>query len=261
MRLAKYLSFLQFALTFFEMKLLFTMGCLCFCVTTLSAELRNFESADGSKTFSAELIGYDSKTKMVTVILQRKTQNFSIDLLSEDDQKYVIETGKQLAVINNIVITIKEFSENSEKKTSERVEDRVTPSGYVISLNNRSAQDFKKLEVKYTIYYAVQGYIEPDRKVETLTGDLTYDLASNKSKELNTKTVNIVNGKMEPLIENVRRRDQDGKYYMESVVKEPGGRRKDLLQGCAVELLIDGKVVKTITEGKTAEKEPDKKED
>lgn len=243
------------------MKLLFIIGCLCFCVTTLSAELHNFKSADGSKTFSAELIGYDPKTKMVTVILQRNTQNFSIDLLSEDDQKYVIEKGKQLAAIKNILITTKKFRGNSEKKTSGRVEDRVAPSGYVISLNNRSAYDFKNLEVRYTIYYAVQSYINSDRKVETLTGELTYDLASNRSKELNTKTVDIVNGKMEPLIENVRRRDQDGKHYMESVIKEPGGRRKDLLLGCAVELLIDGEVVKTVTEGKTEEKEPDKKED
>jgi hypothetical protein len=187
--------------------------------------------------------------------------NFSIDLLSEADQKYVIEQGKLLAVFKNIEISLKEFREESEKKTSERIEYRVAPCGYVITLNNRSAQDFKKLEVKYTIYYAVQGYLDADRKVETSTGELTCDLASNKSQELKTNSVDIVSGKMEPLIENVRRRNKDGNYYMESVVKEPGGRRTDLLQGCAVELWVDGKFVKTITDGKTEEKEPDKKEE
>lgn len=243
------------------MKLLFTIGCLCFCITPLNAGLHNFKSADGSKSFSGELIEYDPTTKTVTVISQRNTKNFSIDLISEADQKYVIEQGKLLAVFKNIEISLKEFREESVKKTSERVEDRTAPSGYVITLNNRSTQDFKKFEVKYTIYYAVQGYLEEDRKVETSTGELTCDLASNKSQELKTKTVDIVSGKMEPLIENVRRRDKDGNNYMETVVKEPGGRRTDLLQGCAVELWMDGKVVKTITEGKKEEKEPDEKED
>ena len=243
------------------MKLLFTIGCLCFCAARLSAESHNFKSADGSKSFSGELIEYDPKTKTVTVISQRKTMNFSIDLLGEADQKYVIEQGKLLAVFKNIEISLKDFREESVKKTSERVEDRTAPCGYVITLNNRSTQDFKNVVVKYTIYYAVQGYLEADRKVETATGELACDLASNKSQELKTKTVDIVSGKMEPLIENVRRRDKDGNHYMESVVKEPGGRRMDLLQGCAVELWMDGKVVKTISEGKTEEKDPDEKED
>lgn len=243
------------------MKPLFTLGCLCFCVATLSAELHDFKSADGSKSFSGELIEYDPATKTVTVISQRSTKSFSIDLLSEADQKYVIEQGKLLAVFKNIEISLKEFRNDSEKRTSERIEDRVAPCGYVITLNNRSPQDFKGLVVKYTIYYGVQGYLEVDRKIETSAGELTCDLASNRSQELQTKTVDIVSGKMEPLIENVRRRDRDGNYYMEPVVKEPGGRRTDLLQGCAVEIWMDGKVVKTITEGKTEEKDPDKKED
>lgn len=243
------------------MNALIPLGCLCLGVATLSAELHDFKSADGSKSFSGELIAYDAATKTVTVNSQRSTKKFSIDVLSEADQKYVIEQGKLLAVYNNIEISLKEFREDSQKRTSERIEDRVAPCGYYITLNNRSAQDFKNLVVKYTIYYGVQGYLEVDRKIETSSGELTCDLSSNRSQELQTKTVEIVSGKMEPLIENVRRRNKDGSHYMESIVKEPGGRRTDLLQGCVVELWVDGKVVKTITEGKIEENEPEKKED
>ncbi len=125
----------------------------------------------------------------------------------------------------------------------------------MITINNRSKQNFKNLEVSYTLHYAVQGYLEPDRKAETLTDTLTCNLAPGTSKELRTKTVDIVSGKMEPLIENIRRRDKDGNNYYESVIKELGGRRKDLMEGCVVDLLIDGKIVKTVTDGKIEEPE------
>jgi len=232
-----------------------TIACLCFSITALSAELHSFKSADGSKSFSGELNRYDPATKTVTVIVERKTQTFQIDLLSEEDKTYVIEQSKQLAITKDIDITLKAFTEKSVKKTSERIEDRVYPRGYVISIDNRSKQNFKNLELSYTIHYSVQGYLEPDRKDENLIDKLTCDLAANTSKELRTKTVDIVTGKMEPLIEQIRRRDEDGKFYYESVIKEPGGRRKDLLETCVVDLLIDGKVVKTVTNGRTEEPE------
>lgn len=234
---------------------LLTIVCLCVSITALSAELHTFKSADGSKTFSGELNRYDPTTKTVIVIVERKTQTFKIDLLSDEDQTYVIEQGKQLSLIKDIDITLKAYTEQSEKKTAERIEDRVYPSGYVITINNRSKQDFKGLKVSYTLHYAVQGYLEPDRKDETLTDTLTCDLAPGTSKELRTKTVDIVSGKLEPLIENVRRRDKDGNIYNETVVKEVGGLRKDLLKSCEVDLLIDGKIVKTVTDGKTEEPE------
>jgi hypothetical protein len=237
------------------LRTLSTIACLCFSITLLSAEIHTFKSADGSKSFSGELNRYDPATKTVTVLVERKTQTFQIDLLSEEDQTYVIEQGKQLAITKDIDITLKAYTEKSEKKTSERIEDRVYPRGYVITIKNRSKEDFKNLELSYTMHYSVQGYLEPDRKDETLTDKLTCNLAPDSSKELRTKTVDIVTGKMEPLIENIRRRDKDGKFYYESVIKEPGGRRKDLLETCVVDLLIDGKIVKTVTKGKTEEPE------
>ena len=62
------------------MNALIPLGCLCLGVATLSAELHDFKSADGSKSFSGELIAYDAATKTVTVNSQRSTKKFSIDV-------------------------------------------------------------------------------------------------------------------------------------------------------------------------------------
>lgn len=226
-------------------------ACLLLMASGLHAEKHRFESADGTKNFIGELTGYDPKTQMVSVKINRRVQTFKIDLLSEDDQKYVMEHGERLAIVNDLDITLDDFAEKSTKRKKERIEDRVYPSGYEIKISNRSRRNFENLKLRYTIYYGVQGYLEPDRETKTKEGELLCKMVTKLgSTTLRTETVEIVSGKLDPLMENQVLRNPDGSTYVQSVVKEPGGRRKDQLIGCTVELVIDDKVVKTITEGK-----------
>ncbi|MGB0991510.1 MAG: hypothetical protein ACPG32_03475 [Akkermansiaceae bacterium] len=217
-----------------------------------SGEVRRFQNADETKSFFGELVDYDAKKKLVTVKLQKgnKKIKFALNILSEDDQKYVLNNADRVAVANNIEITLKKFSDKSKKELKPRIVNRVHPSGYTIQVNNRSKKVISNITLNYTLYYAVQDYLKPERKDETKEGSLTIEkIVAQRKQTHKTETIDIVSGKLDPVIKNVRRKGADGQDYIEPVVEKPGGKRKDLLQGCKVDVLVDGKVVKTITEG------------
>jgi len=231
--------------------ILITLVCTCILTLALQAEMHRFKSADGSKDFIGELTGYDPKTKKVSVKINRRVQSFNLELLSEEDQKYVIEHGESLALANDIDISLDSFTDKYVKKKEKRIEDRIYPSGYEVKLSNRSRRTFEDIKLSYTIYYGVQDYLKPERKTEESSGELVCKtLTSLGSTTLRTETVSIVTGELEPVIKNEVMRNPDGSTYIEPIVVQPGGRRKDQLIGCTVNLLIDGKIVKTVTEGK-----------
>ncbi|BDS06202.1 hypothetical protein NT6N_12420 [Oceaniferula spumae] len=215
------------------------------------AEQRRFQNKEETKSFFAELNGYDAKTKIVTVRMSNgRQQRFPIDILSDDDQKYVLENARRLAIGNEIRVTLRKFQDKSKKELKERIVDRVSPSGYEVSLNNRAKRTFKDIKLNYTLYYEVQDYLKPEREQKTKEGTLECKaITSQQTITLKTETVDIVSGKLDPVIKNVRRRGADGSDYIEPVVEKPGGRRKDLLIGCKLDVVVDGEVVKSITDG------------
>lgn len=235
--------------------------CTLLIITCLSvsAEIRRFQNKDKTKSFFAELTGYDTKTKRVTVRMKNgRTSTFLIDVLSKEDQEYVEANGKRLAIGNDIRLSLRKFQDKSKKKLEPRIVNRVYPSGYTVTLNNRSKKTYKGITINYTLYYGVQGYLKPERKQEEKAGTLTCEkITSQQTLSLNTETVDIISGKLEPVIKNVRKRNAQGEEYVEPVVEKPGGRRKDLLMGCKIDIVVDGEVVKSITDGTIAIEEPD----
>ncbi|MCU0795961.1 MAG: hypothetical protein MUF31_08515 [Akkermansiaceae bacterium] len=214
------------------------------------ADLRRFQSADGTRDFTGELVGYDPKTEMVSVKMQGRVASFKLSLLSEDDQEYVKEQGEVLALVNQIEITLTEYRGKPTKKEEDRIVDRIYPSGYEVRLSNRSRQTFENLEFTYTVYYGEQDYLKEERKTRELEGKMKCSLlAPLRTDTLQTEPVPIVSGKLEPVIVHERRRMPDGTEFVETRVAEPGGRRKDQLIGCEVRLLLDGKVVKRVSAG------------
>lgn len=233
-----------------SLKLLALFLLLCLNLT-VTAEMRRFQNADETKSFYAELTGYDTSTEIVTVRLKAgQTQSFKLNILSKDDQTYIKENGNRLGVGSNIRITLKRFQGKSEKKLEPRTVNRVSPSGYTITLYNRSKSRYSDITINYTLYYAVQDYVSPKRTHKEEKGTLECKkIMSKETVYLKTDTVDIVSGKLEPLISYKTQKNQNGQSYQEVHVDEPGGRRKDQLTGCKVELLIDGEVVKSELDG------------
>ena len=222
---------------------------LCLAMSA-SAEMRQFLNAEGTKSFSAELTDYDAKSKRVSVRLKNgRIQTFQIDLLSEEDKNYIEANARFLAVGNSLGVTLTRYQDASRKESSGRTVNRVHPSGYAITLNNRSKEVFSNLTLNYTLHYAVQDYLKPERVNQSKAGTLTCKVLPSSGREtFRTDSVDIVAGKLEPVIKNVRRRS-GGQDYMEAVVTKEGGRRKDLLVGCKLEVVVDGRVVKSVTDG------------
>jgi len=218
---------------------------------TVWAEERRFQNADETKSFYAELVGFDEPNNRVTVKLKTgRKKTFLLELLSKDDQDYVKENGKRLAVGNDLRVSLKRFQGKSEKRLAPRIVDRVAPCGYTISLNNRANNEFSDITINYTLYYAVQDYLKPERTLQEKSGTLECKkILSRATHALLTETVEIVSGKLEPVITYKTKKDSNGNNYQEAHVDKPGGRRKDQLIGCKVEIVIDGEVVKTETDG------------
>ncbi|BCX49283.1 hypothetical protein HAHE_31910 [Haloferula helveola] len=216
----------------------------------LLAQKRRFESADGKKSFVGILTGYNPETKIVSVKIDRRTQKFKIDVLSEADQKFVIENGERLAMADSIDVELDDYTDKYTKKTEKRIKDRIYPSGYEIKISNRAKRDYDNVTLEYTVYYGVQGYLEPERETKEASGTIDVKTLTQLGRvTFRTDPVSIVSGELEPVIENESVRNPDGTSFIQPVVKEPGGRRKDQLIGCSVRILIDGKLVKTVTEG------------
>jgi len=229
-------------------RLLIFLGLLLGAST--DADIRRFQSKDGTKDFTGELTGYDPETGTVSVKMNGRVANFNISLLSDEDQEYVKEVGEVLALVNQIEITLTEYRGKPTKKEEDRITDRIYPSGYDVRLSNKSRQTFEDLELTYTVYYGEQDYLKEERKTKELEGKMKFPvLAPLRSETLQTEPVPIVSGKLDPVIVQERRRLQDGTEIVESRVAEPGGRRKDQLIGCEVRLLLDGKVVKRVSAG------------
>ncbi len=220
----------------------------------LNAEVHRFQNANQTQSFFAELTGYNPTTKRVSVRMKNgHTKHFSITLLSKDDQAYVIKNGKRLAIGNDIRVTLHKFKGKSKKELKPRIVNRIYPSGYSISLHNRSKKTHTQITINYTLYYSVQDYLDPKRERKEKTGTLTCDtIYPQGTATLKTEPIDIITGKLEPVIKNVQRKDANGKPYTEPVVEKPGGRRKDLLLGCKVEIVVDGMVVKSVTDGTIA---------
>ncbi|MCP5534957.1 MAG: hypothetical protein H7A51_01850 [Akkermansiaceae bacterium] len=236
-----------------------TIAVFTLLALNLGAELRRFQNADETKSFFAELTGYDTKTKQVSVRLKNgRRSTFSIDILSEDDKKYVTVNGPRLAIGNDIRVTLKDFKEKSKKVLEPRIENRVYPSGYTISLSNRAKETHTDITINYTLYYGVQDYLKPERTRQEKSGSLSCEkIASQATVTLKTETVDIVSGKLDPVLKQVTKRDGNGTPYTEEVVDKPGGRRKDLLLGCKVDIVVNGEVVKSITDGTIAIESPE----
>jgi hypothetical protein len=220
----------------------------------LKAEGRVFHNVDGTKNFEAELTGYDGTSKLVSVKLENgRMQQFLIDVLSKEDQAYVLENADRLALANDLSIVLKIFRGESRKTEKDRITDHIYPTGYTISIRNRGRNGFENVTLDYTLFYKVQGYTSKDRELKQSSGTLECKVvppASNISR--NTETVDIVSGKLDALLREVARQGPDGQVYTEMEVVEPGGRRKDYIAGCLVRVLMGGKVVKTVAEGDEA---------
>jgi len=134
----------------------------------------------------------------------------------------------------------------------------VRASGYTVRLSNRAKKTFSDIKMNYTLFYETQGYLESKRVPKEESGTLICEkITSQQTITLKTKAVDIVSGTLEAITRQESRPDGDGTYSTTTIIVAPGGSRKDLLVGCKLDIVVDGVVVKSVTEGTIKIEDPD----
>lgn len=119
-------------------------------------EDREFHSADKKQSFTAALLDYNPSKKSVTVVMKGGGEKiFSLDLLSKEDQAYVKANADVLEVAREVRVTFKEVKGETTRTKKGLIRRRSTPTGYAISVSNRSDRILKNVKVKYSFYYCV----------------------------------------------------------------------------------------------------------
>ena len=137
-------------------RLLTIAGCLALAATGWAdVEWRTFENSDKSKFFKGRLVGYDSARNKVTVQKQSTMRSitFSLDLLSEDHQKFVKERSMELEAAGGLRMM---FYENVEKVSSNRTSTTRTNNyngGYKIEIRNYLRKAIQDVEIDYIVIY------------------------------------------------------------------------------------------------------------
>ena len=121
--------------------------------TTAQADLHRFGSADGSKSFYAELLRFDDAKKVVTVRkVSGKEIHFPLAAVSEETQKWIDSQKELLAAGRWLKVELNgEWGERAIKKgsssktiTSQRI--------YSVALSNNGRTPFNDLEVTTEVH-------------------------------------------------------------------------------------------------------------
>ncbi len=149
-------------------------------------EQRTFYSADKSKSFDATLTAFDAKKKKVTVISSSgKTKSFSLDVLSEECQKYVLSKKDALAIARYIRL---DFDEVKGEKSGDAI-----PTHYNIEVYNRGKDSIEDVQLKYTLYYSQGNLNKGGTDKKTTTGSLsTGKIYDADAITLQTQSISIV---------------------------------------------------------------------
>jgi hypothetical protein len=167
---------------------------LSLVLPSAALEQRLFKSADQTKTFTATLLEYNEAKRTVAVRIKGgDSKRFSIDLLSADDQKYVMGSAGELAVSRSVNVSFKEVKGETARSKSGRVRTSSTPISYDIQVYNRSDQVIKDLEVRYSFYYCVGSSTVngPRHSPKVQKGSLIYPKLFGKYNETRP-TANVV---------------------------------------------------------------------
>ncbi|NNC89923.1 MAG: hypothetical protein HKN82_15805 [Akkermansiaceae bacterium] len=167
--------------------------CAALSASSLAFEQREFHSADGTKSFKALPIGYDKKTKIVTV---RKTAGaeirFKAEHLSEEDRKFLEENADALEASQKLNLDFDIF--NGERETIRTDSERTvkTPAGYEIKILNRSKRNIDNVEVEYTIFHRKDAENGPGSIAQT-SGSLDISTLFAGREDLNkTRPITLV---------------------------------------------------------------------
>lgn len=234
-------------------------------------EERQFYSPNKEKSFYGLLTGYDTSKKTVTVRLKNgQEKRFKIDLLAKDDQKYVLDNEDTLAVIGGVSLSFREIKQPSTRTKVGLIRTSSVPTSFDITVYNRSKTPIEDLELRYSYYYCVGTLAAggPKHTPQVAKGTLMFDkIFGQDTSSQQTSVVDIVRASKKGVAPPVSSGGGGGGWcsiddgdviipdlfdgrrkeiMLCAVGVSPGARRIDHVIGIAVDVVMDGKIVKSV---------------
>jgi len=150
-----------------------TLAVVALSLPLQALEQRTFYNADKTKSFEATLTAYNAKNKTITVTNSSgKTMKFTMAVISDDCQEYVLSKQDLLSISKNVRL---KFKESKDKQAGDS-----TSVGFSIEAYNRGKNSIEDVTLNYTIYYD--------------QGDIKKGGFTHKTKEGTVNTGKMYNG-------------------------------------------------------------------
>lgn len=122
------------------------------------AELHEFNSADGIKTFWANLTNYDAKKDLVSVRRGNgRQQVFPASLLSEEDREWVKQQYEIIKIGRHVKIEATARHGNRKITKSSNQKQIETSKYFDIKISNSSREEVSGLTVQYEVHVTQGG--------------------------------------------------------------------------------------------------------
>jgi len=167
-------------------KYLLLFATLSMALPLQALEQTTFYNADKTKSFAATLVGYNAKTKTVSVKMASGAQkSFKMSVLAKETQDYVISKEDRLAIGKSVRL---KFTEVKQKGGGEGV-----ATSYAIEVRNAGKKAIQDISLNYTLYYR-QGSVDLGGTIaKTSSGTLsTGKIYDADTLTVNTQSVDIV---------------------------------------------------------------------
>ena len=129
-----------------------------FIVVSSAADIREFTSADGTKTLKAKVLDY-SQDKGVVKILRAdgKSMTFPVKALSKEDGEYLKAWYQSTMAGRKLAVRVTDEEKKISEKKTENARVSSYNSNFKFNVRNNGTSTFENIEVKYQIFYMIDG--------------------------------------------------------------------------------------------------------
>jgi len=131
---------------------------ISFIAVSAAADIREFTSADGTKTLKAKVLDYFQNKGIVKMLrVDGKAMTFPVKALSKEDGEYLKVWYQSTMAGRKLAVRITDEEKKISEKKTENARVSSYNSNFKFNVRNNGTSPFENIEVKYQIFYMVDG--------------------------------------------------------------------------------------------------------
>lgn len=172
-------------------------------VTPVFAEMRTYQSLDGKKSFTGELLDFNPESGKAQMRSARgKVMTFPISILSSECQEHVVQQGPVLRAQKSLSVTTKHARKQTAKNKPSPGQWHFEKHDhhYTILVRNNRESNLKDVEIEYD-FYIERNRREFQGQIEKVSGSKNLDIViANNEETIISKKVNLERWSDNPLM-------------------------------------------------------------